>query len=387
MFNITIIKQQLANLVGFRSETGYSLPSTLTATSTSLVVNDHHPLLSLTVLDNVRPENMTLADFLTNIRDAAISKTINDLVTKKALDKTNKTILSELQIFDSTASYKNLESKTGRFVGWVIRPYKFEYLKHKIAKVGLQLLEADTFNLYVYHSSKTAPIQTIPINYTTPRSVQWIDLQTPLLLSYTEQDTSGGYYYIGYYEDDLAPSNNAIYKEHYLDRRPCGGCSPYNYSWYTQWSSYFKIQTAYVNSDKLNNDLSNFEVRDLQFQNNRNYGLNFKMTSYCDITDFIVEYKDLITYALLDRLAIDLLRYIEMSPTRNNVVSDIMSKESYIAINGNVSENGVIKVKGLMQEYDQKLAALNFNTSRLEPVCLPCSTRGIKWNSSRANNY
>jgi hypothetical protein len=387
MFNITTIKQQLANLVGFRLETGYSLPSTLTATSTSLVVNDHHPLLSLTVLDNVRPENMTLADFLTNIRNAAISKTINDLVTKKALDKTNKTILSELQIFDSTASYKNLESKTGRFVGWVIRPYKFEYLKHKIAKIGLQLLEADTFNIYVYHSSKTAPLQTIPINYTTPRSVQWIELQAPLLLSYTEQDTSGGYYYIGYYEDDLAASNNAIYKEHFLDRRPCGGCNPFNYSWYTQWSSYFKIQTAYVNSDKLNNDLSNFEVRDLQFQNNRNYGLNFKMTSYCDITDFIVEYKDLITYALLDRLAIDLLRYIEMSPTRNNVVSDIMSKESYIAINGNVSENGMIKVKGLMHDYDEKLAALNFNTSRLEPVCLPCNTRGIKWNSPRTNNY
>lgn len=384
MFNIATIKQELANLVGFREETNFTLPIALTSTSTSLFVNDHHPLLSLTVLDNVRPENMTLAQFLTNIRDAAISKTINDLVTKKALDKTNKTILSELQIFDSTASYRNLESKKGRFVGWVIRPYKFEYLKHKIAKIGLQLLEADTFNIYVYHSSQTEPIRIIPIDYTSPRAVQWIEIPTePLLLSYTEQETSGGYYYIGYYEDDLAPSNNAIYKEHFLDRRPCGGCSPINYSSYTQWSSYFKIQTAYVNSDKLNNDLSNFEVRDLQFQNNRNYGLNFKITSYCDITDFIVDHKDLITYALLDRLAIDLLRYVEMSPTRNNVVTDTMSKESYIAINGNVSENGTIKVRGLVHDYDEKLSALNFNTSRLEPVCLPCSTRGIKWNSNR----
>jgi hypothetical protein len=333
----------------------------------------------------VRPENLTLPAFLTNIRDNAIAKTINDVLTKKALDRTNKTVLKETQIFDSTASYRNIESKRGRFVGWVIRPHKFEYLKHQIKKVGLQFLEADQFNLYIFHSSQTQPLQIIPINYTTPRSVQWVDLSEELILSYTDQDESGGYYYLGYYEDDLSETNNAIFKEHYLDRKPCGGCSPYNYGWYNLWSSYFKIQTAFIDASKINGT-DNFEVRDLQFQNNRNYGLNFKITSYCDITDFLLEHRELLTYALLDRLAIDLLKYVELS-TRNNVTTDTMAKESYIAINGNVSENGMIKVRGLIHDYTDKIGALNFNTSRLEPVCLPCSTRGIKWNSNNSNKY
>jgi hypothetical protein len=386
MYDINTIKTELANLVGFRSESGYSLPASLTETDTSLFVNDHHPLLNLTTLDNVRPENLTLEQFLTNIRDASISKTLNDVVTAKSLAKTSKTVLKETKIFDSTASYKNLESKKDRFVGWVIRPYKFEYLKHQIKQIGLQFLEADSFDLYIYHSSSVDPIDVIPIDYTTPKSVQWIDLPETLTLSYTYNDESGGFYYIGYYEDEIEPTNNAIYKEHYLDRRPCGGCSPYNHSYYTLWSSYFKIQTAFVTEDKINNG-QNFDVRDLQFQNNRNYGLNFKITSYCDITDFIVEHKDLMTYALLDRLTIDLLRYVEMSPTRNNVVTDTMSKEAYIAINGNVSENGMIKVRGLIHDYEDKIKALNFNTSRLEPVCLPCSTRGIRWGTTNANKY
>jgi hypothetical protein len=283
-------------------------------------------------------------------------------------------------------SYKNLENKKDRFVGWIIRPYKFEYLKHQIKQIGLQFLEADSFDLYIYHSSSVDPIDVIPIDYTTPKSVQWINLPETLTLSYTYNDESGGFYYIGYYEDEIEPTNNAIFKEHYLDRRPCGGCSPYNHSYYTLWSSYFKIQTAFVTEDKINNG-QNFDVRDLQFQNNRNYGLNFKITSYCDITDFIVEHKELMTYALLDRLTIDLLRYVEMSPTRNNVVTDTMSKESYIAINGNVSENGMIKVRGLIHDYEDKIKALNFNTSRLEPVCLPCSTRGIRWGTTNANKY
>lgn len=374
MYNIEILKTELENLVGFRDEKSYCLDESLTSSESTLFINDHHPLLSLNVLDNIRPEGLSLDDFLTNIRSAAISKTINDLVTKKSMAKTSKTILSNLQIFDSASSIRNVESKNNRFVGWIVRPYKFEYLKHAFKQIGVQFLEADEFNLYIYHSSKTAPIQVIPISYTNPRELQWIDLDTQIELSYED----GGYYYIGYYEDDLAPSNNAIFKEHYLDRRPCGGCNPLNFSSYTQFSSYFKILTGFVtNADST--VLNAPDVKDIQFQNNRNYGLNFKVTSYCDITDFLVEYKNLITYALLDRVAIDLLRYAEMSPSRNNVVTDTISRESYIAINGNVSENGLIKVRGLIHDYEDKIKSLSFETSRLEPVCLPCNTRGIRW--------
>lgn len=373
MFNIAELKENLKDLVGFREQEVHSLDDSLTTSTSSIYINDAHPLLSLDVLDSVRPENLTLDEFLEQTRANSIAKTIADVITIKNLAKATKEVLAETQIFDSTASLRNLEAKNSRFVSWIIRPNKANYLNHIIKKAGLQFLEADTIKLYVYHSSNlVTPVRIENLAYTTPTAVQWVDLSAPLVLNYKDID-SGGYYLLGYYEDDLLPTNQAIYKEHYLDRRPCGGCNPYNFGWYSSWSKYFKINTGVVE------ELNTLDVKNIKFINDRNYGLNFKITSKCDITDFLIENSNMLVYPILYRVSIDLLRYVEMSPTRNNAVSDLMSKESYIAINGQVSENNFIKVKGIIHEYDDKIKSLDFNLSRISPVCLPCSDKGIRW--------
>ena len=384
MYNIQTILASLETLVGFENESGYNLSEELQTSLSVLKINQQHPLTSLSILDSSKPENLDMDDFLTMVRKNATSKAISDVINLKLSNKVTKEVLSLTSIFDSTASLKNLQSKeTGRFVSWLFRPNKFEYLNHQIKSIGLQFLEEDTFNLYVFHSSQKAPVQTIPITYTKATSVEWIDLaeEDTITLNYSDYD-EGGYFLIGYFEDDLAQSNRAIYKRHNLSKRPCGSCSPraaIDQQLYNRWSNYMSIGTVTTDDP--------YEVKNINFVNDTNFGLNFKIKSYCDITNFIVENKNMFVYPILYRTMIDLIRYIEMSPTRNNRVTEDVRKEAYVSVNGAITENNFVRNKGLMHEYDAYIKGLDFNLSRLEPVCIPCDRRGVRWNKSTADVY
>jgi hypothetical protein len=378
MYNISTIKDELVDLIGFRSEEGFYLPPTLTPSTSTLFVNDHHPLLRLSTLDAIRPKDLPLDSFLTTVRDAAITKLINDVFTQKQMGEAVKENLKNAPLFDSASSIRNLETPQGRFVGFVIRLNRTRNLQTTLKKISLQLLENQSLPIHLKHSSQTASLQTRTLTYTKGKSTQWFDLGWTLKYFDEANTDAGGVYYVGYYEDDLTQTNRAVYKEHDLSKRPCGGCSRWNLTYYQTWSSYMGVDGIYVQSNKINNDGS-FDVRDVNMVS-RNFGLNLDVEFKCDITDFLVEHSRPLVYPLLDRIAIDLLRYVEMSPTRNNIVTDEMAKESYVAINGVVSENNFIKARGLMHDYTDKIKGLSFEYSRLDPVCLPCDRKGVRWN-------
>jgi hypothetical protein len=376
-YNINQTITALEPLVGFESSEGFTLPTSLTATS--LKMNSYHPLLQLSILDNVRPEDLSLSTFLTSIRKSSITSLLNDVMTKKLSAHSIKTKLSDTQVFDSTARFSNLLSKRGRFVGWVFRPVRSEHTFHKIPRIAIQTSLSQTgIPIYVYHSSQKEPIQMVTINSTGNSGVTWTDLETPLLLNYLEYD-AGGFYYIGYYEEDLDVNNQAIYKDHDLSKLQCGTCNPFNTRAYKDWSKYISISTAYVEGSKLDGS-DMVSVEDVEIENINNYGLNFRIESYCDITKFLTENKSIMTPALQVRYAIDLMRYIEMSALRANKVTDQLKDQAFVAINGQKSENGFVKIKGLIHDYDDYLKGLNFDLSKIDPVCLPSKDRSISWN-------
>jgi hypothetical protein len=378
MFDILEIKEQLKNIIGFKSGEDYLLNDDLTTTTSSLVINEYHPLLRLSVLDAVRPENMELDEFLTSVRDQAVARLINDVFTQKQMGESVKENLINTPLFESTASISNLETPKGRFVGIVLKLNKTMNLKSILKKVSLQLLEAQPLTIHLKHSSQFGEsLRAQNLSYTKAKSTQWFDLD--FVLKYFTEDTDfGGVYYIGYYEDDLIPTNRAIYKEHDLSKAPCGGCTRFNLMYYRKWSSYMTANAIYVNPTSFD-ELGNFDVKKVEFST-RNFGLNVEVEFRCDLTSFLIENSRPLAYPLMDRLAMDLMRYIEMSPTRNNSVTDEMAKESYIAINGVLGERGDIKVRGLIHDYMDKIKGLSFEYSRLDPVCLPCNRKGIKWN-------
>jgi hypothetical protein len=373
IYNITNIIEKAEPLVGFDSNDGFYLPSSLT--DTTLKMNSYHPFLQLDILDNVRPEAQQLEDWLISVRKSSITSLINDVITKKLSTSTIKSVLSDTRVFDSTARFSNLVPKNNRLVGWILRPAKARYLFHKIKKVGIQLIETQAeLPLYVFHSSKPTPIYSTTISG-VGKEVAWNILEEEIILNYEQYD-AGGFYFIGYYESDLSVNNRAIYKDYDLSVAPCGTCNAFNVKSYKSWSKYLSISTGYYRSSDLEGeDLPS--VEDLQVDNDMNYGLNFHIESYCDITNFLNDNINLITPTLQVRYAIDLLRYIEMSGLRKNSITDSMKEESFVAINGLKSENGFVKVKGLIHDYDEYVKGLNFDMSLFDAVCLPSSKVGI----------
>lgn len=385
VYNVNTIEEELITLVGFESGEGYTLPDELSECTFKL--NNYHPLLQLSVLDNVKPQDTTLAVFLQNIRKSATTSVLNDLVTKKLANKGIKSKLSDTIVFDSTARFTNLIANNSKFVGWSFRPVRSGNLVTKINKIALQLLEPVTnLPIYVFHSSQLEPITTRTVTTTKSSSVEWVTLMNAITLSYTSQD-KGGYYFIGYYQDDLVSAssvtNRAIYKEHDLSA-PCGSCNKWNAIYHNEWSKFLKIDTGIFTPDHPE-ELVSHEM--INFGENKNYGLNFSIETTCEITDFIVSNKSLFAPTLQIRYAIELLRYIDMSPIRKNVVTDTMKNEAFTAIHGSISENNHIKVRGLSHEYREYMDALNLDTSYLDPICLASTSKGISWNKGGVYKY
>jgi hypothetical protein len=151
IYNVTNIIDKAESLVGFDSNDGFYLPSSLT--DTTLKMNAYHPFLQLDILDNVRPEAQQLEDWLIAVRKSSITSLVNDVITKKLSTSTIKSVLADTRVFDSTARFSNLVPKNNRLVGWIFRPAKAQYLHHKIKKIGIQLLEAQSnLPLYIFHS-------------------------------------------------------------------------------------------------------------------------------------------------------------------------------------------------------------------------------------------
>lgn len=386
VYNVNTIETALSSLVGFESLEGYTLSSPLT--SATFKMNSYHPLLQLSILDNVKPEGMTLDAFLQNIRKTAVTSTLNDLITKKLAGKGIKSKLADTIVFDSTARFTNLVSNNNKFVGWSFRPVRSGNVVIKLTKIGVQFIEPVTnLQLYIFHSSQQDVIDVRELNTTKASSVEWITFEEPIVLRYSDYD-AGGYYFIGYYQNDLIrnqPTNRAIYKEHDLSVAPCGSCNKWNGTYYKEWSKFLKIDTGTFDEDFQARYFPSHE--NINFGENKNYGMNFAIETTCDITDFITNNKSLFAPTLQVRYAIELLRYIDMSPIRKNVVTDTMKNEAFTAIHGSISENNHIKVRGLSHDYRDYMEGLNLDTSYLDPICLASTSKGISWNKGGVYKY
>lgn len=378
MYNISQITSGLENLVGFDNETGFSLDSSLTSPSSSLTINGFDSMLSLVTLNAIKPENLSLDEFLISQRKKSTQKVIADLISHKLSVEAQKSVLEETPLINGTASLSNTITKDGRFVGWLFKVPESINLRHTILQLMVQFTEnVIDLPIYVYHSSQQEPVQTIQVSTSNAPSVSTITLDEPIVLQFkTDQTDAGGYYLIGYYENDLGTAQ-ALNKKLTVGVRPCGTCDTWSTKYFAKWSPYLKTQAVYAPAYSL--DSTNLPSR-LESKTETNFGLNFYVSIGCDLTDFIVSHKELFASTIQARLALDLLKFVETSPTRNNYITDSLRKEAFIRINGSVSENNHIKVKGLVHVYSDYLKGINFDFSRLDKFCLASTRSGVRWN-------
>lgn len=426
MFDIVKVRDHLLELIGYQntldtSELEIDPNSPISTAESGIYYNDEFPLLELDNLRSLSPfqegwnydiwDNVTSFDLDQKVKSdtneaeyyqslvanntgnpltdtnswqriypfstwlerktkAFINKFINDLVNQRKLKKYAKTLLSDTSLFNSNGRRNNLETKQGRFVGFKLRLLRQKNTQFLMDKVGFQFTATQTdLPIYVYHSSQNDPINVINITTTKTISFEWIRLDQLLTLEHWNDNyNTGGFFYIGYYEDDL--NGQAINYNYDYDRFGCTSCNNSQARDYKRYARFLEARAFVVKSGNLNIDKTIWDYQNESVTTNKTFGLNFSFSVKCDLTDFLIK-NDTI---MLNSLLVSAKKWVceeIINADRDNSLSDKMKSQALY----NLSEEGA-DFKGM---YDKELKSIDFDFSDLGSACCPAETRmGIR---------
>jgi hypothetical protein len=433
MYRPADLQTCLFGLVGFHQNQNPdypTLPPSLLASSSGLYIQDEQPLLSIENIDQalknydafnylpynaltayatgdkikvagvvyesledqtgVAPPGATwevvglLAQRLDQVLRSAITKVVSAVFQQKKLDGVTKSIFENVQLFDGVGDLTDKEIKAGRFVGYQIAIESYRDLSIVLKRLGTQFSGLNPgFELYLYHSSQEEPIQVFELNLTKANSFQWSPLKVDtvdFVLRYLSDDYApGGCFYLGYYEDDLV--GQAINRGYRFDKAPaCSTCGR-SYEYYTRWSPYMAVTPIAVPAEALAEIVVDeprklWDLRYNQYEYSKNYGLNLDLSVYCDVTDFLCREKDLFVDPILKQVRADLLYAIAYSTRNNPIAKEVRDLALYELDNRPSGSPGSLKL------LEKAIAAVNFDLSDLNDVCLPCNdSKGPSWGS------
>ena len=417
MFNIATMKTALFGQIGFRNSDDpcfSSLATALTASVTGMFFEDYHPLVTFENLQAISPNydgyNVTewasgttyglgdfakssggvtyesiqadntnhavtdtawwklpINDWLTQKVNASISKVLNRVFTSKKIMESSKTLLENVQLFDGAGRFQDTITPSGRFVGIELTPKKINNIALILDYIGLQFTqEQTTLTIYVFHSSRSAAIDTQDITTLAANSFHWQagTIDNLDYVNYTSHIDSGGRFFVGYFEDDI--SGNAINKQNQLSG--CNGCSDIDWDLYNLWNRFFDVRSIEVAPGDLNGT-SLWDISKTGYQSGTNFGMNLSVSVKTDVTDILKSNKTVFTDALGYQFAYDMLKeMLTLPPARLNRLGDNAQKMAAFSIQ-ELNENETLK-----NRLDEAINGLTFDLSRLSQV-LPKDTK------------
>jgi len=294
---------------------------------------------------------------------------VEQLLNRKKLNGL-KPLMEDLRIFEGAGRIGEVIIKESRFVGISFALKKFNALQAQIIRMGAQFTQINTdLDIYVYHSSQKSPIKEFTISTTEINSFAWNAVSDCLLeyVKYTGYDT--GMFFIGYYEDDL--TGQAINKQVDFSKEPVGCVTCFNqihnlYA-YNLFNKYIEIKPFSVIYDTVG---EMFDIEDISYYRDHNFGLNFHLTVECDITTLLTDNADRFVDVLRKNEAVRLLKSIAYS-TRDNVFQDRLKDNAFTELKGVEGHNGL--ESQLNKAYD----AIDL-VMTIDSPCLGKKKRGIK---------
>ena len=313
-------------------------------------LNDVHPLLT--------PRNLisTCTDFCELYPSDTLTR--NALFTEEIKRKTKGFVMSALEQWEAekliNARKNVIESNTyfnggdisdlirseGLSVGLEILPrQRSRELKTNITQLGFTFDRAFTFDLRIFELGKSIPIKTIPVTYEIPFTELWIDLDIKL---------SGDSAYWFVYTQGDAQAINTL-------------------SAGTKYSDYFTaipFRTA-----ENTNTLWNLKDEN-EYTYHENFGINFKYSSQCEFTEFVISNFSQFHNLLSLSVAIGFLRTFAHNPNArsNRYERQFDTQQILFEIEGNPQG----RKTGLNYRYEQALKAMKVSTEAIDEVCLPC---------------
>lgn len=419
MYRLKDILDRFSTLVGWRDS------ATLTRSDSGLYFEEAHPMLTCRAMRGIMPENLAskypeydaekayskgdrvshgglayeslsdantapltdnsawadydlLDDYLKSITEGGIKRLLARFVGDKMSDMETKNLVDRRTLFDGAGRLEARNSNEGRLVGFEFVPLRSNGITTTLNKVGLQFTgNIGKVKLYLFHSSQPEPIAVKEVEYTSEKGAfMWFDLEGWVMPYVSEKINAGGSWYVVYNEAELPDYMQSINFGRDWSREPCGTCNKGDAMLYRLMLQYLTISPFYVAVSDWDGQL--WDIEDNIYTNCNNYGLNFMVTMACDITDTILAESDIFANVVQLQVATDALRALALNP--EVAVNRVQYNADRNDILFEVSGNGQ-GIRGLQGELDRAYKAIAVDTKGLDPVCMGCHNKGVRYKS------
>ena len=316
-------------------------------------------------------------DYLSYLTERGIKKVVTKFVNEKIAGMESKNLVDRRTVFDGAGSRQARTENRGRLVGFEITPFRSNGITTTLNKVGVQFIgNTGTVKLYLFHSSQPEPKATKEIEITSDKGLfTWVDLDW-VLPYVSDEINAGGSWYVVYHEANLPAYMESINFGRDWSREPCGTCNKGDLQLYRLMQKYLTLSPFYAVVPDWDEEL--WDIEDNIYTPANNYGFNFMFTMACDITDTLITERNQFASVIQLQVATDALREIALNP--EVAVNRVQSNAERDNILFEAVGNGQ-GIKGVQGELDRAFKALYVDMKGLDPICMGCHNKGIKYRS------
>ncbi|PMD94846.1 hypothetical protein BWI97_15730 [Siphonobacter sp. BAB-5405] len=288
----------------------------------------------------------------------AVTTVLNSFLDTKKEAGAGKELLSSGMLLNENGRLPDQIEKNGRFVGFLIRPRETD-LAVVLRRVGVQFSANGTIPIKIYRITSDEPLQSIPVNYQHQGKFFYDSLSSPVSLPYWSENVMGETYLVGYDENDLPEEARAVRVAHTIGKGNCWGCNPAYATIVGKWSPYVEVKAISAPANALGDE------EGYTYHTDTNFGLNLVFDVVCDVTERVIQQRNIFARAIQLQWAIGLL--------------EIMAASTRVNQAGNVAE---VKAYNYLYEFQnpqnphtllkQAMKSLNLDLSDLNETCLPC---------------
>ena len=324
-----------------------------------------------------------LSDYLERLTRNGIATMLQTFTQIKQLVKETKNLLERRTFFDGAGRIKATLQNTHKLVGFEINPVRALGVTTKIDKIGLQMTGATGIvKMYLFHSSRIDPITTVDLNFTvTNGGFQWFEVKDVFLPYISEFTNSGGSWFLCYNQDELPRGMEAVNVSKDWSREPCGTCNIGSIEAWREMTKYIQVSPFMYNAPSTFTEFPElWDIAENMYTHTLNYGLNLEITIGCDLTDFIISQRALFQTVLQRQIAAIALRTMAMNPDVrvNRNQSNVSRMEILYELDGNTEG----RANGLGYDLKKAYEALRLDTQGIDRICLSCNNRGVKYSTT-----
>jgi len=342
-------------------------------TSTSGIYFNDLPLVNLEVINEcMTPDYPDVNTYLENAYSAGLQRLMDDFVKCQKKDVYSKSLLKNGDIGVYAENMRKITAKSGRFVGFEIRPKESLSIRAEILQFGGAFDTLQTgLPIYFYSSLQLEPIGEYTVDITKVNSLEWFEIvdnpsgsgvaTSPLqfMCDYINENNGHGQrYWVGYYENDL--TGNAVQTQ-----TPCYTCATETKKF--EFNKYVHIVPVEIGASATY-DVSRelFDIDNIGYGQSTN-GLFLKVNVVCDTTQVFCDNVQLFATALQKEVGAKILwdcyNSTKFNGTASTKKSDyrMMAEKLERELNGYAEEGRYIK---------GDLENLTIDFSNLDEVCV-----------------